>query len=167
MKLIIVFSRPKKFKLFSWLITKIEGTKFSHVSVKFKSDKFNRVLVYQASHLRVNFFEGSNFDLQNETLHEFVIEMNEKSYTDLITFAIDNAGMPYGMTQIIGILYIKLFNLLGIKVSNPFLNGRKEYICSEIVAEILNKYADLTFKSDLDTITPKMLFDIMSSTTKV
>lgn len=117
--------------------------------------------------MQVNFYESHNFDLENETLNEFVLEVDNKTYVNTLTYAIDKAGVPYGIKQIFGILFIKILKSIGLAVNNPFANGPKEYVCSELVAEILGKFGHVTFKDNLDTITPKMLFDIIKQDTKI
>lgn len=158
----IGFSRPKsKFVPFSWAIRKVLNTPFSHVEIKFKADSFDRVLIYQASGLAVNFMEETRFLEGHEICAEFSIEISDETYIKTVQFAIDNSGVPYGISQIFGILYVKALALFGKRVKNPFANGSSNYVCSELVAEILKEIICLDVEDDLDTISPKEVFELL------
>lgn len=119
-RIVIGFSTTKEFKPFSWAIRAVLGTPFSHTYIKFKSDKFDRVLVYQASGTMVNFMEEKRVLETHKIIQEFEFEVSDEVYTKTIQFAIDKSGVPYGMSQIFGILYVKALGLFGIKAKNPF-----------------------------------------------
>lgn len=161
MKLTVGFSRTKHFKIFSWAIQKVLNAPFSHTYIKFKSDKFDRVLVYQASGLAVNFMEESRMLDTHEVVAEFELEVSDEAYKKTVQFAIDEAGVPYGMSQIFGILYVKALALFGVKAKNPFPNGNSNYVCSELVAQILKEIIGLEVQEDLDLIDPKEVFELL------
>ena len=48
-----------------------------------------------------------------------------------------NAGVKYGLKQALGIAWVRINKLLGKLIQNPFADGRKSWICSELVAAIL------------------------------
>ena len=153
----IGFSKSKKFlPLLSWAIRALENTKFSHVYVK-QNTKFDIDLIYQASGTQVNFMNHLIFHEKNETVREFKFEVSDLAYETYMKFALTNVGRSYGVKQIFGIGLMKLFAL----EKNPFPNGSADYVCSELVAEIL--YELLKFKIDrekFDRITPKEIFDL-------
>lgn len=160
-RIVIGFSTTKGFKPFSWAIRAVLGTPFSHTYIKFKSDKFDRVLVYQASGTMVNFMEEKRVLETNKIIQEFEFEVSDEVYTKTIQFAIDKSGVPYGMSQIFGILYVKALGLFGIKAKNPFPNGSGNYVCSELVAQILKEIIGLEVPKDLDLIDPKEVFELL------
>lgn len=124
-RITVGFSKPKSgFVSFADAIKKVIGSDFSHTYIKFKADSFNRVLIYQASVTAVNF-------------------MAEERFNKTLQFAIDQVGTSYGMSQIFGILYVKALGLFGIKAKNPFPNGSGNYVCSELVAQILKEIIGL------------------------
>ena len=160
-QLYVSFSTPIDFKALSFIIKKTLNTEFSHVEIKFKSDKFDRVLIYQASGLAVNFVEEQRFMKSHKILHEFVLDVSEETYIKTIQFAIDHAGVPYGISQIFGILYVKVLELFGKRVKNPFPNGNGNYVCSELVAQILKEKIGLAGDIELDTIDPKEVLELL------
>lgn len=160
--IIVGFSRPpNKFVPFSDAIRFILGTPFSHVYLKFKVDSFDRVLIYQASGLAVNFMAEQRFLAKEIIVAEFQFEVLEATFNETMQFAIDQVGVPYGILQIFGILYTKALGLIGIRVKNPFPNGRSNYVCSELVAQILKEIMGLDVEYDLDLITPKEIFEFL------
>ena len=163
MKLIVGFSKTKHFNPFSWAIQKVTNAPFSHSYIKFKSDKFDRVLIYQASGLAVNFMEEKRMLATHDVVAEFELEISEETYKKTIQFAIDEAGVPYGMSQIFGILYVKALGLFGVKARNPFPNGSGNYVCSELVAQILKEIVGLEINKDLDLIDPKEVYELLKA----
>ena len=159
--LIIGFSHAKGFKPFSWAIQKVLGTSFSHTYIKFKSDKFDRVLIYQASDLAVNFMEERRMLDTHKVIAEFQLEISDEAYQKTIQFAIDQSGVPYGISQIFGILYVKALELFGRREKSPFANGSSNYVCSELVAQILKEIIGLEVTTDLDLIDPKEVFELL------
>lgn len=160
-QIIIGFSKAKGFKPFSWAIQRVLGTPFSHSYIKFKSDKFDRVLIYQASDLKVNFIEERRMLSTHEVVAEFTVQLSDDAYKKTVQFAIDQVGVPYGISQIFGILYVKALALFGLKARNPFGNGSGNYVCSELVAQILKEIVGLEIEKDLDLIDPKEVFELL------
>lgn len=164
-KITIGFSKAEsKFAIFAKLIQLVLGTSFSHTYIKFKSESIDRILIYQASGLAVNFMPEHRFLEHHVPIAEYELEVSEETYKKTIQFAVDKSGTPYGITQILGILYIKLLGCLGITVKNPFSTGTNNYICSELVTEILREILELNFYYDLDSVTPKELYNFMKET---
>lgn len=161
-KLVVGFSKPKSgFIPFSEAIRWVCGTKFSHTYIKFKSDSFDRVLIYQASGLLVNFIGETRFNEAEVVVAEFELEVSDEAFNRTMQFAIDQAGVPYGISQIFGILYVKALGLFGLKAKNPFPNGSGNYVCSELVAQILKEIIGLKVDIDLDLIDPKEVFELL------
>jgi hypothetical protein len=160
--LTVGFSKARsKWKFFSTLIRWIEGTTFSHVFIRWNSQYLERDVIYQASGSAVNFQEGKRFDSINETVYKFDILLSDSTRKKVVQFAMDQAGSPYSLKQLLGLLIAKVSKLLGFKPLNPLKDGRSSYICCELVAEIL---AELGHKmpQDLDDITPKDVFEFLN-----
>jgi uncharacterized protein YycO len=156
-KLIVGFSTSKKFKILPWLIRKVEGTKFSHVYIKWYSAYFNRWIIYQAEVGGVQFMSSEMFDKDNVTLAEFEFPMSEEQNQRIVQFAMDHCGVPYGYTSILGFLLQK-FN---IKVPILFDNT-KSYICSELAATILKEeFQEIDIDPNL--ITPRILYNYLNA----
>ena len=161
-RITVGFSKPKaKFVPFADAIKKIISSDFSHTYIKFKADSFNRVLIYQASGTAVNFVAEERFLDHNTVVAEFDLEVSEEVFNKTLQFAIDQVGTPYGMSQIFGILYVKALGLFGLRTKNPFPNGSGNYVCSELVAQILKEIIGLQVEQDLDLIDPKEVFELL------
>lgn len=156
-KLIIGFSKPKKFKIISWIIRQTEKTLFSHVYLKFHSDNLDRDIVYQASGRQVNFVGSVMFLRYHESLIEFELEINDNEKQEILKTCIDKAGIPYGRKQLIGLGLVRFLALFGKKIRNPFSDNDTTYICSELIGYILVKYFNFKIE-DLDSTSPKDIY---------
>ncbi len=160
-KIIIGFSRPKGVTCpcFSWAIRAYQGwTDYSHCYIKFHSKSLDRDIVYQASGLQVNFIGNLFFEDHVHVIKEFEIEITDKDYRKIMQLSVDNAGKPYSLMQILGMLYAEIFGTM----PEVFKDGDQKYICSELVGEILVKYCNYEFDKDLETLSPKDIFDALS-----
>lgn len=152
----IGFSKPKNsfFPIFSWAIRLIEKTNFSHVYVR-HATHYNIDIIYQASGHAVNFESGELFFKKAQTVKEFEFRVSDEAFDAYMSFALRNVGKPYGIKQIFGIFLLKIFKLK----SNPFKNGSADYVCSELVAEILYELGLYKYdRETFDRLTPSNLF---------
>jgi len=163
-KIVIGFSRPKKFWApFSWLIRAFDGfSPYSHTYVRFRSEKYDRSLIYQASHLMVNLMGERVFGQQALIVREFDLEINDETLKKVMTFAIDNAGEPYDLKSVFGIAMMKIVALFGKRIKNPFGNGRG-FFCSELVGAILVEVIDTRIYLSIPTMTPRDIYEALDS----
>lgn len=155
------FSKPKTWKPFSALIMLGFNIPYDHVYIKFHSNTFNRYLVYQASGLMVNFM-GKEFTDNNVIVDEFEIPITAENKIAMIQFAIDNAGKPYGIKEAFGMAIVRLVELLfKKKIKNPFGDGGKTYVCSELAGYIMDQYAGAKIPADLDYMTPLDIYNYL------
>lgn len=157
------FSRPKKWKLFAQIIMFTYGIPYDHVYIRYRSDKFDRDLIYQASSIMVNFMGEILFEEENVIVKEFKFQISDDERTEMIRYAIDNAGKPYGILSAIGLGIVRLAEIFGKKIKNPFGDGNKTYICCELGSYVLEQYAHINIPFDLDTISPKDLYEFLIS----
>lgn len=163
MKIIVGFSRPKKWKPFAWLIMKGYGIDYDHVYVKFHSTTYDRDVIYQASGLMVNFMSNKRFDNENLTVAEYEIEISDEANIAIIQFAMDNAGVPYGILEAVGLMWVRAMELINKHVSNPFADGGTTYVCCELVGYILQEHLGIKIGVLQDDITPKYLRSLMDA----
>lgn len=156
-KLIIGFSKPKKFKLISWCIRQVEKTPFSHVYLKFHSDNLDRDIIYQASGMQVNFTGSTMFLDHHKVVMEFQLETSEQENLEILKTCVDKAGIPYGIKQLLGLGLVRVLAFFGKKIKNPFSDKDTTYICSELVGFILIKYFNFRIE-DLDSTSPKDIY---------
>ncbi len=157
MKTVVVgFSRPKHCTLLSKLIMKLQGTNYSHVYLMFYSESLDRKLIYQASGLQVNFVGSQLFYEHHIAVKEFELSISDEAYKKALQFAVDKAGSPYSIKQLFRILW---YSTTGHLTQG---DGRQMYVCSELVAQMLLEDFGLDVNKDLDLVTPKDLFELMS-----
>jgi len=132
-QIITVYSRPKKlFPLFSWLIRLYEITKFSHVAVMIHFEAINTIAVFEASGTNVKFVNYKDWMERNEIVHGYLHHVDKTTWRKLTAFAMRNVDKKYGVKQVFGMAYARLF-----KKKNPWADGKASYVCSELVGYIL------------------------------
>lgn len=159
----IGFSRPKKWKPFSWLIMKGYGIPYSHVYIKFFATKYNRFLIYQASSSMVNFMNPGTFQEEAEVVFERELQISPEARAELIAFAIDNCGKPYGVKECFGLAIVRIAELFGKEISNPFDDDDRTLVCSELAAMILRDCVGMKLPKDPDDMTPKDMYEFLST----
>lgn len=164
--LVIGFSKPKKWKPFSWLIMKGLSIPYSHTYVRLYARSYDRSLIYQASSSMVNFMNIETFNQDAQVIQEFDVVLDDETYLTMMKFAIDNCGKAYGIKECFGLAYVRFMELLGKTVKNPLADGDKTWVCSGLISEILRSYLGQTLTKDPDDMTPKDVFELMQSITK-
>lgn len=160
----IGFSKPKN-KLFpagSWLIRLFENTKYSHVFVRWYSVGADTDIVYEAGGTYINFKAGKIFDKKAETVHEYETIISKEVYKKLLKYCMSNAGVQYGFKQIIGIALVKLFKLK----KNPFSDGNKSQVCSELVGNIIENLELGDIDINLDIAGPRDIKEFLEKSDK-
>lgn len=159
--LIVGFSIPIKATLFSRLIQWAEGgITYDHVYIKWNWSIIDRDIIYQASKMSVNFESNITFDGHAKTIESYEINVDDQTHKEIMQFCMDNSGKPYGIKQIIGFGWIKLCGLFGKKVNNPFPSYGATFVCSKIIAAILQK-ADIKVDDNLDNVDPLLLNEVV------
>lgn len=160
MNISIGFSRSDK--IGSRLIRWCEDTEFSHVYIKWRSDYLERDIIYHASGHAVGFITSERFlAAGNRVVLEKPLSLSDATKKTVIQFCMDKSGTPYGIKHLIGFGIVKLCKLVGKTIKNPFGDGPKTYICSELAAEVLNT-AGFSVKN-IEQITPKHLYTLLSA----
>jgi len=161
--IVIGFSRPRRFKVFGWMIMTAYGTNYDHVYLRIHSESIERDIIYQASKLMINFVGSAVFESENEIVKEFEISISSEHKKSLMQFAIDNAGKPYSFREVLGLAWVRLNALFGKKISNPLRDGQNAYVCSVIQAYILENYTGDNIPGDFEDVSPKDLYDYLTS----
>ena len=161
--IVVGFSKPKGwFEPFSWLIRLVTWSAYSHAYIKYYNSYASRWEIFQASGLKVNFVGATLFDSEEVICKEFTIPITTQAKLELVQFAIDNVGKPYGVGQIFGILWVLFMRAFGIKVKNPFASSSSDF-CSELTEEVLNKIVGEGDPLDPSASTPKDLCVFLES----
>lgn len=161
----IGFSRPRRFFApFSWAIRAFDGfTPYSHTYIRVRAEKYDRDLIYQASHTMVNFMGRPAFDDEALVIREFPIQVSDETMNKVMQFAIDKAGQPYDLKSVFGIAIVRIARLFGRRLTiNPMGNGHG-FFCSELVGAILVEVIGTRLYLTLSTMTPRDIYEALAS----
>lgn len=159
-KIKIGFSKRRKFNFISQSIMVLERTPFSHVYVRISSESLSRDLIYEASGTAVHFKAVKLFDRDNIVVEEYEVDLDDDTYIKVMQFCVDNAGMPYGLMSLLGFVPVYLGRSLGRTWRNPWRDGDRTYVCSELGAVILNLAGGGLLLGETE-ITPKALYEFI------
>lgn len=151
--MIVGFSRPHGFKIFSLLIRAFQGgTDYSHCYLKFNMvvGRTLRTIVAEASYGEVHLISLDEFEKRNLVVDEFKFKISESCKDKALNYIADNLQRPYSMKNILGIVFKRYF---GIK--DPFSDHDSGFICSELVLRAL---ADKIELKNPDTVTPADIY---------
>lgn len=151
-----------KLPVFSWIIRVIWNTEYSHTAMSFYSTKYDKELIYHASGTGLNFMSKSIFLSKNIIVYKKDIEVTQEVYDAIMSKSIDLAGSEYGIVQAIGLGISHLLSKVGIIINGIFSDGRNKWICSEWSADSLSMIFP-HYKPDLDTVTPKDVYDFVKN----
>lgn len=150
-KMVVGFSRPKKFKIGSYFIRAWQGfVPYSHVYLKFENKWLGVDVVYQASHGAVNCVEYNNFISSNIVIDEFMIDMSDDSIRQAVRSCIFLLQKPYGYLGLFKLICKKLFKI------EAKGDGIKSLHCSELACIIC---PDLAINKDPDFVEPIDLYN--------
>lgn len=161
-KLTIGFSKSKKtFPIASWLIMLYQWTKFSHVYIRLETPFLGSDTITHASEGKILRMSDEQFNKRHKVIEEIEILVDDNAYKSMILELHKASGDDYGLMQNLGIIIVDFFNLLNIKIKNPFQSG---WNCSEFVYVMLrNLDPKITKKEDPQTITPKQVYKLLKS----
>jgi hypothetical protein len=138
-------------KLIRWWI----GAEYSHVYAVWHLSDQEREIVYQASHGSVNMISHPNFVKNNDVVKEFELELSCKQFKKFSQKCIDLAGEPYSKLQL---LQIFLSDVSGGRLQ---FKDQRGYICSELMAEMLEDFFGAKFEKPRHMITPRDIVDYL------
>lgn len=159
----IGFSRTKKwFAPLSWLIRLVENTPYSHVYLRWHSVGAGTNIIYEAAGSYLRFQAGPIFKSKNKIIKEFEFQITKDEYKQLLKFCMGQAGTDYGILQLFGMAAVRLF---GLK-ANPFSQGRKSQVCSEMVGYFLEDVLKKDTGLNLDIQGPKAIYNYLDKQEK-
>ena len=163
----IGFSRSSWTSIPGWVIRIIERTPYNHVYVELKVGTYKTDVIYQASGSQVNLVNKKIFKKNHKITHSFDFVISIAKKRELIGWVLENVGTKYGFLQVIGIGYVKLMYLFGMRTRNPFGVGRTSQVCSELVGIVLKEYLGEDIQEDLDVVGPKGIFNFIKEIKKL
>ena len=162
-ELTIVFTKSKKkLAIGSWIIRAWTQKKYSHVALKYNSRIFKSPTYYQASDGLVNYMSGTQFDKKHEIVIEHIIEVEDDKYSKIREECHEEAGAPYGFMQNLGIVLADVLELVGVKIKNPWKQGRN---CSELL--YVHVFSNLDYKKlDPDLVKPHHIEELLTTSNR-
>lgn len=151
----ILFTKPKKFGIISWIIRKVERTEYSHVATSWKSRDGSLCFIYEAQGTSLHFTSERVFKKRVDVVKEYSLSICDETKKSLLEYCVNNAGVDYGFKQLIGIGYVRFMSSFGKSVKNPYSDGRRSQVCSELVGGILQDVLGYDIEADLDVASPK------------
>lgn len=150
--IIIGMSSPVNKKIGSEAIKWYLNTDYSHIYIKMYSKSLDRTMIYHAAHGLVHFIEESNFLSTNKVIKEYELTLSDQMLLELKQKCIDLSGVDYGYDELPKIVIKDIC----VRLNIPFnVINSKGYICSELVAEILEAIFKVKFEKPKYLITPK------------
>lgn len=147
----------KRFAPFSWLVSKVQGTEYSHVRLRWVNST-QTPIIYEASGSSVRFIGPmAGLNLSSKVIHRFSFELNHEQYKELVKICMTYAGVQYSIKQVINIG----LNNLGIKWQPFRRDSEYAQVCSELVARVLQALGkEIDF--DPDTAGPRELYNFLN-----
>ena len=149
--------------IFSWAIMACERTSYSHVYLKYQDDYLGQTMYYQASHTLVNSMSESVFLAQELPVYEFTFNVSDTSFLKIMQFAANQAGKPYGVLEICWLALVELASAIGIKIQNPLKEAGSTWVCSELIASLLNQCENISLPTDLNDMTPVEMYNLVKT----
>ncbi len=164
--IVIGFSTSsKKNSIISAIIRLVERTPYSHVYVKFYSPTLDRWLVYHASHTNVHFNNIETFAKENIILEEYALATSECKKNEALRMCVDRVGRPYGYLQIFGMGIVRLIKAwFNVRLKNPFADGERTQVCSELVGHVISKLGYDINISELEFEGPRYIRNFINKT---
>jgi hypothetical protein len=161
----IGFSKPNSFKLHAWIIEKIDGARFDHAYLKFHSASLNRDIIYQAVGKGVEFVGSALWLSTTQPVEEYQFTLDDATYTSMMQFCVDNAGVSYGFLGVLGAGMVDIAGKFGKQINNPFVKKGtlSTEFCSEIIARVLGIADPSQFNLNAANVTPNTLNKLIKS----
>lgn len=156
----VVYTSPKTHKIGAEAIKWYLGTDYSHVAVRWYNERLKRYMVYHAAHGTVHFVSDSYFLENNRIVRTNHLDLSEDQYYKLLVRCMDLAGLPYGYSELGNILCSDLYHKIYGKY--PVSQDAKGYICSELLADILESSGYAKFNKPNHLINPKDIYEALN-----
>lgn len=160
--LTFIFTSPKKFKLFSWIIKTRIGKPYCHVAIVITpscEDAGGLTEVYQAAHGLVHSMEMDYFLSINNVIKTCHVIGDRDRLVETIKFLKKNSGKNYSE---LGAIACTFWILRKLKIG---IDGDKEFICSEYGMNALEVFLNMDIRPEIanDYITPAQFEAILDS----
>lgn len=161
---VIGFATHRRFNVLSEVIKAVEDTPFSHVYVKYTDPTLEVPVIFQASKLALNYMGETLFDSESETVAEFALTASNDQLKAVMAYCLESVGKPYGIGILFGIGLMLVARRLGIKMAhNPFGDGGRSEICSEVGGDVLDILGANLDRYTLEAEGPAFLYEYVQT----
>lgn len=159
-KITIGFSKGQGFVPMSDIIRWVLRSEFSHTYLEFQSPGLWSKTIFEASGNGVSYRSKPNFLTGSTVVASFELKISDQLYSKILNKCHDNAGIKYGYLQNLGIGFVKLLKLFGIKYTrNPWNKGMN---CSEWCGYILQElYGKDWIDKEPNLVDPKDVYEFL------
>lgn len=98
---------------------------------------------------------------KNIIVEEYAVIVTEEQKNKILQYCIDTVENPYGTLQLIGMGIARLQKVITGKGKNPFRDGERSQVCSELVGRILRIIGMDIQEEDLEIEGPKFVRDLV------
>jgi uncharacterized protein YycO len=137
------------------------GIPYDHVYIKYSSAEFQSKMIFQASRLYVNLISEEEFLADNVIVQEFEIVLSDDKMAAMLQFAGKQLGKPYGIKESLGLAIVRIAELFGKTINNPFSFDGSTYVCSELVGYVCDNFAGMDVDTNPANITPKEMYNYL------
>lgn len=156
----LMFTYPRKWRFFSWIISKRLKTNYSHVAIAVYVKPTDQWRVYQASHGSVHCIGKERFFKKNKLVIGKDISLDRNDFFKMIGFLDNQLGVGYSE---IGAIASTIPYLRRLRWG---VSGDNSFICSELAARAFEVGMNVDFslyRKHVDHIDPKTLEDFLNN----
>lgn len=147
----IGFSAPRKWMPGAAAISWWTGNPYSHTYLRFEYCD-SRDAIFHAAHGSVHFMSVGNFQRDNRSIKEYIIEVSPQLHDQLFDQCMDLAGEKYSVMELVNILISDIAFQTFKKEIKTYNN--RGYICSELMGQLCQDQLKLSFNKPLFLLKP-------------
>lgn len=159
-KVYIGFSKPIKCKIGAKAISWWIDRPYSHTYVRFESkDPEIPSNIYHAAHGSVHFLTQERFLLINQVVKEYQLDVTDEQRKRALIRAMKLSSEKYSIQELVNIFLKDLLYRLGCQ--RVQFHDPKGYICSELVADILEQVFEIEWRKPRYLLSPADIDDVL------
>jgi hypothetical protein len=140
------------------MIRAFEDTPYSHMYMRYWAPQVERDMIYQANIDDVNFTNTQHFLYHNKVIDEYAFKITPEIKKAVIQKCIDRLHLKYGKMQLVGMATAQIWHKwTGTWIKNPFRDGTKTQVCSELAGHVLYEMGYPVELEKLEVLGPKWL----------
>lgn len=132
------------------------GVPYSHVYLRWSTPwGFDEILEAASSH--IGMVEQRTWSHKNKMIKEVPFNITHEKWNRVMREIRSRTGTPYGYGQFLQIALCELLKL----DKNPWGDGKRTYVCSEVAIDFLTIVGADVSSLDRDRVSPKDIYDFV------